>query len=327
MKTIFICLLLIISITKIHKNNINCDEINKFILESAKTGDKLLMSGHYVATRKRTIVDTTSHIARNNYKHSQEIAYAQGFMIIPKSNYITVSIEKTFRDIKAHLLKKWDNVYINGKIEENEEIRVFDGEKTYLIQKVKSNINNNISITSKIIPESVNIDTYDPRHYGYFICGMPVYDFLMGKFGTHGIVNINILDNDIISGSPCIVVQGEVVQSDSIITVWLSETKMFRPLKIEVETPLRKDKVTIKQKKYNEYIWFPETINFETYYTEKNGDPKILALIWEITVDMLELNIYISDEKFKMKFPKGTKIFDFRTKQILTAGFDYNNDQ
>ena len=297
-------------------------DIDGFIIESARTGDVILSSGHCSITYNSSVVDTTSHIALRQKKDLYAIAEAQDSRILETSNHVTVYVDVTFDDSRVRIHKKWDNVYVSGRIDTIEETRAFNGEKMDVRRTSVNNENGKSTYSASIIPVCFKYNKYDPLHYGYHICGTPVYDFLTGSFGASGLDSIEMLGGEVVEGVECTVVRGNVARTDSIITAWLVPDMMHRPKRIEVDTSTARHCVTILYRQYNDYLWFPKDVRFESFYSEKKGDPLILAAVWTMTIDSVELNVAVPDSVFEIDFPTGSMVYDFRTEQLLTKGYD-----
>ena len=112
----------------------------------------------------------------------------------------------------------------------------------------------------------------------------------------------------------CKVIQGEIVDSGEIITVWIAPDLLYRAKHFEIISPTEKTIVHNTFREYNGGIWFPKHILKKEYYKDNSTGKDFLYKSETLLVkNDLKLNIVLSDDLFEIDFPKGLMVYDYRT--------------
>jgi outer membrane lipoprotein-sorting protein len=153
---------------------------------------------------------------------------------------------------------------------------------------------------------------------GNAVQGVPVGKFLRGTAKEGALQNVRITGEEVLDGVSCQVVEASVVNSDVTYKVWIAPDRMYRPVKTEIRTGTGIKEVRTQFRQYGE-VWFPSQIIVELLFSLDGSNPEFRNRT-TLTVDKdYQINTDVSDTLFQLRFPKGVKGYDWRTKTTFIA--------
>lgn len=191
----------------------------------------------------------------------------------------------------------------------SELIQVFDGEKFMEFDKRTD------PPRGRIRAKNIILSFCDPRYWG-----IRFWDEELGKYlEKYAIKVIGYEKIKKTDKTPCYVILARLPnETENFAKFWIDINQGYRPRKIEwisSNPKLNKtDIITthIQYQKHQKDIWFPKS----GWYTFSRVDPKTGKAKpirkFSMIKNVCEINADISEEVFKIDFPSGTSVTDFR---------------
>jgi len=283
------------------------------ILFGASYGDGLVVSGTGSLVYENVRVDSLGTKA-------QEYNKTMLSKLTPDTQAVFFNDERVDVRFTFDTVKVWCNERSVRKKPSNELYNqdwewAYNGEKLELLRLDGLGKRNLIvpfgSIRAK---NDMPLSKYDPRYYGLSIMGESVSGFLKGSLGTDTVSDIQYMGEENLDNITCNIVKSVLKSTGKTITVWLVPEYMYRPKRIEIQSPDERTEINTTFKYYGNDIWFPALIQKEIFYHDPvtGKEIKYSKEIVTVTEDFA-LNSDISNQVFEIKFPIGLNVYDSRT--------------
>ncbi len=290
------------------------------ILEGARMGDEIVYSGkgRLVYEMVNTDSASVSEVKRQSEAAKNAPLGKEYYSI----NSRRMEIKYAFSSPKIFTKEKYFLIGAPGEYFHIDEEAAFDGENTYSIMEELTPTK--IARKSGAIrPENkIKDNQYAPQRFGMSIYGAPVASFLLGalKFPNmeEKLESVVLIGEEIQDNVHCIKFRGTFPEKTDTLTVWLAPERMYRPVRIEWVQAETRTEVRTSFREHRGNIWFPRSIQCNTYTMNKETGSMILHFRNVITVlDDFEINIPLSDQDFTLHFPKGLRVTDYRTHETI----------
>lgn len=288
--------------------------------EGANYGDALITSGQGKITFDWVRADSTSLRAVQQDKKAKEETPPNKVRV--RVNTKRIDLNFAFSGPKVRCDEKSIDLLPTGKTYQRHWQSAFNGEKVDFVQLDGTGINGLVKPKGAIRSDTkiLRSDKFDPRYFALSILGAPCGEFLLGTSKDGQLQNIRISGEEALDGIPCTVVEAGVTNADIQYKVWVASGQMYRPKRIEVKTSASLKVIDTVFKHYDGDVWFPEMISVKDYYfDEKTGAP-VLEERFTLSINSsFQINTTVPDSVFQIKFPKGLKVYDWRTGATFKA--------
>jgi hypothetical protein len=289
------------------------------LAEGAEYGDALLLNGKGKIQYAWALVDSLS--PRILAEKQQKLSSVQKGRRIVWTNSREVDVTLAFSGVNIWMERKFRTP--TGKDGKN-QLRTwrcaYDGEKVNFLRLDGIGKNGLVRPAGDVRQRDIlQEDQYDPRYYAGAVQGVPVGAFLRGTAKEGALQNLRITGEETVDGIPCQVVEASVANTDVTYKVWIAPGRMYRPVKSEIRNNAG---VTVARAQFRQYggeVWFPSRVTVERILFI-DGSAPVLNDRYILTVaDDFQINAGVSDALFQLRFPKGLKVFDWRTRATFTA--------
>ncbi|MBT4484208.1 MAG: hypothetical protein HOC71_11100 [Candidatus Latescibacteria bacterium] len=118
----------------------------------------------------------------------------------------------------------------------------------------------------------------------------------------------------------CKILQAEISDTDSTITLWLARELLYRPVFIEIKDSEWLTTENISYRKYSTDIWFPDSKVTKLFSLQNNSGKKALFRILKLNINKgYEINCTFPENYFELQFPCGIQVEDLRTGERYTT--------
>lgn len=260
------------------------------IIEGVKYNNSLIQSGKgeltiersYTSFGKQQITDQTGHMPQDG---KNQVFYA-------------------FKKSKS-------------RCEQPHLIEVFDGEKYLVYRKGKDTRHSVGEIHGR---NQMNI-LFDPRYWGIRYERKSIGEYLEAY--AQKIVGREKVDEDIgqekVGEYICTIIEAKTPNhSEGRVRFWVNIQKGYRISKTEWKNPFNKNVVIDRffYKEYQKGVWFPQSGWYTISSPNKTTGKLDIVTKFSMKIKNFVVNMDIPDAMFRIDFPAGIRIIDYRTGAI-----------
>ncbi|MHB9028252.1 MAG: LolA-like protein [Candidatus Latescibacterota bacterium] len=288
------------------------------LTEGADYGDALVLNGKGKMHFSLVLVDSLSPRIAVVKQERLKALEPGHFLVFFNSRDVDVSF--AFSGVKVWMEEKTIAPLPTGKRHVRNWRIVYDGEKVDFLRMDGIGPKGLIKPMGEVRAKDIlREDQLDPRYYANAVQGIPVGSFLRGTAKEGALQNVRITGEETLEGVPCQVVEASVADSDVTYKVWIAPGRMYRPVKAEIRDNAGVKVVRSQFRQYGGEIWFPSQVTVEQFLFIEGSAPVLNDRLTLTVAEDFQVNAGVSDNLFRLKFPKGLKVYDWRTNTSFTA--------